>query len=303
MASKRLLEKLPVIEAFFAKAIGRVYRQKDIAALLAEHHSAWGVRQETTTPKFIATLMEHSKLRCYRFDFPYRPETLFTWGEVSRYVLAASAKPGAYLCHQTAMRLHELTSKKTSILYANQEQRQTSSFDSPPTQASVDSAFRRPQRMTSNLAKFGRAKLCVVNGKNTGRLGVMEMVDENGVPFHVTDLERTLIDVTVRPAYAGGISEVLAAYRKAAGRLDVSKLATMLADLEFVYPYRQAIGFCLDRSEKYQNHELDFFRKPPFELDFYLAHGMPKTHYSAAWRIRYPADLDGALSDRQESSP
>ena len=87
-----------------------------------------------------------------------------------------------------------------------------------------------------------------VNGKQTGQLGVMEMKDEFGEVVPVTGLERTLIDIAVRPTYAGGIPEVLEAYRRARGKLSLNRLAATLSKMDYVYPYEQAVGFLLERS-------------------------------------------------------
>ena len=70
--------------------------------------------------------------------------------------------------------------------------------------------------MTKNIAAMGDYRLCLINGKHTGQLGVVSMKDDAGVEFRVTGLERTLIDITVRPYYAGGVGEVLEAFRRAA---------------------------------------------------------------------------------------
>lgn len=64
-----------------------------------------------------------------------------------------------------------------------------------------------------------------------------------GAKVRVTSLERTLLDATVRPGYAGGVANVLEAYRRAREDLNVSRLINTLGELDHVYPYHQAIGF------------------------------------------------------------
>lgn len=86
-----------------------VLRQRDIGRILLEHRQFWRLARGTSLTAFIAFLLERTKLRCVRLKLPHRPETLYTWGDVSPFLLATAAKPGAYLCHYTAMRLHELT--------------------------------------------------------------------------------------------------------------------------------------------------------------------------------------------------
>jgi predicted transcriptional regulator of viral defense system len=48
-----------------------------------------------------------------------------------------------------------------------------------------------------------------LSGKNTNRLEVSQLRDPQGQLVDATKLERTLIDIAVRPAYAGGVFEVM----------------------------------------------------------------------------------------------
>ena len=88
----------------------------------------------------------------------------------------------------------------------------------------------------------------MISGKNTNRLGVEEIVGPNSERLQVTNLERTLIDIVVRPAYAAGIIEVIKAYRAAKDRMSVNKLLEILKKLDYVYPYHQAIGFLMQQA-------------------------------------------------------
>ena len=105
-----------------------------------------------------------------------------------------------------------------------------------------------------------------------------------------TSLERTLIDIAVRPIYSGGISEVAKAYRFAQERVSVNVLAATLDKLNYVYPYHQAIGFYLERAG-YKPTQLDLLRRFPMKFDFYLMHGMKETQYVKDWRLHIPKDF------------
>jgi AbiEi antitoxin C-terminal domain len=266
-----------------------VLRQKDLAKILDANRSSWRLAWSTSTPEFIKFLFEHAKLKKFKIDLPHRPETLYTWGTVSPYALAAHVKPKAYLCHYTAMHLLGLTDQLPETIYANHEQRPIPPSPESLNQERVTAAFRRPQRLTTNIAAMGAHKLCLINGKHTDSLGVIEMKDEQGRAFRVTGLERTLIDITVRPAYAGGVSEILEAYKRAAGQVSLNKLAAMLQQMKFVYPYDQAIGFYLERSGVYEPARIDLFRKRQFTINFYLTYAMTKPDFSERWRLFYPA--------------
>ena len=130
------------------------------------------------------------------------------------------------------------------------------------------------------------------NGKHTGELGVTTMAGEGSSPLRVTDLERTLIDIAVRPTYSGGVEEVLNAYRRTNGKASTKRLAKMLSRLDYVYPYHQAIGFYLERSGVYGEATIKVFAKMPMEFDFYLTHQMNEVRHCDRWRVNYPSSLD-----------
>lgn len=290
MATRLSIAKPDIVKALDALP-GRVLRQSEIGKLLETNRAFWRLATSTTLGLFIKYLLESTKLKKLSLPLPHRAETLYIWGEVSPFVVASNAKPGAYLCHYTAMHLHELTDQVPETVYANFEQRALLPSTSPPTQASIDAAFRRPQRLTTNICPLWDKRLCMVNGKHTGRLGVEEKKDAGGLSYSITGIERTLIDIAVRPAYAGGVSEVLEAYRRAADRVSLNKLSATLKKMDFVYPYHQAIGFYLERSGAYEESRLELFRTQPFELDFYLTYAMQKPEYSSRWRLYFPAGL------------
>jgi predicted transcriptional regulator of viral defense system len=100
-------------------------------------------------------------------------------------------------------------------------------------------------------------------------------------------LERTLIDITVRPVYAGGVFEVAKAFELAKDKLSVNALTAMLKKLKYTYPYHQAIGFYLERAG-YKSSLTDLLRKIPMKFDFYLTHQKGETDFVKDWRLHIP---------------
>ena len=135
---------------------------------------------------------------------------------------------------------------------------------------------------------MGDYRICVINGKFTNRLGVTEIVTDTNENLPVTSIERTLIDIAVRPFYAGGIYEVLNAYRNAVDRVSINKLTAMLNKMDFIYPYHQAIGFYLHRSGVYKESQIDLLKRFELKYDFYLTNQMKERDYSKEWRIYFP---------------
>jgi predicted transcriptional regulator of viral defense system len=125
-------------------------------------------------------------------------------------------------------------------------------------------------------------------GKSTNRLEVFDtQFPGEQATYPTTSLERTLIDCTVRPSHAGGVDELPGMYAAAKERVSVRRLSKVLDDLNFIYPYQQAIGFLMERAG-YAESQLSLFEQQPFALDFYLDYAMQGVDYSSRWRLYFP---------------
>lgn len=146
----------------------------------------------------------------------------------------------------------------------------------------------RPCRETKNISYFKGKKICLLNGMFTGKLGVIEITRRNVDKINVTNVERTLIDIAVRPFYSGGVFEVLKTYRLAHGKVSINKLSAMLEKINYTYPYHQVIGFYLEKAKRYRTAQINLMNKFDKKYDFYLTHQMTKRSYSKKWRLYFP---------------
>jgi hypothetical protein len=94
----------------------------------------------------------------------------------------------------------------------------------------------------------------------------------------------------VRPAYSGGIFQVVKAYSTAKERVSTNRLVATLKKLGYIYPYHQAIGFLMEVAG-YDEIRCRMLRQLGMNYDFYLAHGLKKPKYSKEWRVYYPEGL------------
>ena len=270
-----------------------VFSIRDLESLLRAYRQDWGLSSGTTTSAWLDFLQTEGQLRKLTLQCKgYTPLTRYVWGDVSPYRLAALLWKGAYLSHGSAVFLHGLTDDIPKTIYVNREQSPKPAPSAGLTQERLDMAFSRPQRASAYVLPVGEYRIVLLSGKNTGRLEVGEMPDPasqtHALP--VTGLERTLIDIVVRPAYAGGVTHLLGAFRGAGQRVRIPELVATLRNLAYVYPYHQALGFLLERAGV-EPDRLGPLRAMGLDFDFHLAHGMGMRDYDANWRLFYPKGL------------
>ena len=286
----RLQIAKPDILAYF-DALPPVIRPKQMMGVLARERSGWRLAQRTTILDFIVFLKKQGKLREHSFAFPHQPETLYVWGELPTMELLLHLKPRSYYSHYTAMRLHGLTEQVPKVLYLSHERSSDMAWSTPLTQSAIDGAFQQPARVSNNAVDFEDWQVLLINSANTDELGVLDheaqLSSESRVNVRATNIERTLIDAAVRPAYSGGVFEVAKAFELAKEVVSVNAMGSMLGKLRFTYPYHQAIGFYLERAG-YRASSLDLIRRFPMEFDFYLSHAMGSTRYVPTWRLHVP---------------
>jgi hypothetical protein len=160
------------------------------------------------------------------------------------------------------------------------------------SQLAIDRAFANRQRQSKLWFDFGGYRLMILSGKATGRLEVTTMTTGAGELLDVTKLERTLIDITVRPVYAGGVFQVLEAYRQAKDLVSTNTLLATLRKLDYIYPYHQAIGFYTWKEPVSGSLNGKSSCSSGTDFDFYLSHSLPPDRlYDARWRLFYPAGI------------
>jgi hypothetical protein len=272
----------------------KVFGRRDLAAIVRTAARKGGLTSPPKVADFIAVMeprgLARVVLRPPQDVGSGRALVRYVWGPVSVYSLGLSMRPGAYLSHASAVFLHGLSNQIPKTVYVNKEQ----TAKPPPaqglTQAGIDRAFANSQRSSTYVFTYEGYRFVLLSGKFTNRLEVSEVRGPQGEPVDATKLERTLIDIAVRPAYAGGVFEVAKAYRAAKGRVSVNTLVATLKQLGYVYPYHQAVGFYLQRAG-FEPAKLEKLRQLGLEYDFYLSHKMGPAAYSPEWRLHYPEGL------------
>lgn len=295
MASRIQIAKPDIVKEFSDGP--RVLRAGDVAEVFDRRRAFWRLAKGMSLRSFVQFMTEKSDLREVRFPFPVRSVSGYTWGEVPLLETLLGLVPGAYFSHYTALRIHGLTEQVPKTIYLSRERSSNSALDRQVgevyEQEAIDAAFARPPRISKNEIELSKENVRVVmlEGAYQAALGItsgeVNWGKEASLRLRYTGLERTMIDVAVRPFYAGGVFEVAKAFENAKERLSGNALSAMLKRLAFGYPYHQVIGYYLERAG-YKKSVVDLFHRLPMERDFYLTHNMGKTSYNASWRLFVP---------------
>lgn len=278
---------------FFEASKARVFTADELAGILQENRVAWRLPQRMTGTKFIEFLKENGSLRQVTLALEGGAENRdiirYAWGNASPFHVALSLRRQSFLSHSSAAFVLGLTDVVPGRIFVNVEQTPKPSDKGSLSQKSIDAAFRRPQRQSNQIYLFEDHSVVLLNGKHSGRFEVGEAAFLEDI-FISSRLERTLVDLTVRPAYGGGVSQVLEAFVRARETASTMKLLAVLKRLDYVYPYHQAIGFYMERAG-FKPEQYGRLKELGLEFDFYLAHDMREMEYNSAWRVFFPKGL------------
>ncbi len=271
-------------------ATGDVITFSEASKLLKENEELKILSGIVIAKEFIKFLLNNNILKKFKHQRSKNYSTpKYAFKDVLKYKTPIRLRKNSYLSHYSAVFLHGLTENVPKNVYCNKEQSKKPQSKNKLTQSRIDYAFSKTMKKTNHMAVFDSFLAYLIAGKNVDETGVTN-IKFNDQSLPITDIERTLIDITVRPGYAGGVEEVLEAYKKAQKGLSVNKLLAYLRKMNFTYPYHQAIGFYLEKSG-YDNYQISLVEKLDKNYKFYLTYNMDDPLFSDKWRLFYPQHL------------
>jgi hypothetical protein len=264
----------------------KVYVETTLIDLINENRNKWGLPISYTPNKLLKKCIELSLLKAIELLDGQNKITRYIFGTPSIFEIAVSLKPKTYISHFPALQLNGLTNQIPKTIYLTHELSKKTSLVRTLSQESIHQAFSKPQRRSERWMTYEDYKIIFLETKNVGRVGITY---DGNVP--ITNLERTLIDATVRPNYAGGCFTVLEAFRASLDkRISLNKMVAILNTMDHIYPYHQAIGFYLERAG-YKGSMIDLLKRKEMVFDFYLDYHIEEKEYDPTWRIYYPKGL------------
>ncbi len=282
-------EKLLSILTFFNNHEIKVFMFKELKSIFQENQKEWNL---SCSFEFFIQGLKELKLKELKLKSPSYIKVYYrySWGKPNKYQLGLSIRTRSYLSHCTAINIHKLSKHKDTYIYVNSEQSVKPIYTYTLEQHRIDNAFKGKSRRSKYVFPYDGVEYLLLNGKNTNNLGVEEKLLTNNKLVKVTNIERTLIDIVVRPIYSGGVENILTAYIKSKKKVSIEILLNTLNKMEYIYPYHQSIGLYLEMAG-YNESILSKIQNLGLNYDFYLDHGIKKTSYSKRWKVYYPKDL------------
>ncbi len=294
------IAKKDVVKAF-ENANRRVFHQGDIYKILEANREFWRLPVKMTLAEFIALMTKYTKLEEHIIKFPnsFSEAKRYGWNKPPELEVIQAIRKDAYFSCFSALYFNRLTEQIPKTLYMNFEQTpKVKQAKGRLQQVNIDNAFKKPARLTKNKARYRDHEIILINSKFTNMLGIEEYEVHNpdseiNFTIKITCLEKTLIDIAMKPFYAGGIYEVRKAYKNAVEEnVSINKLTAILEKLGYLYPYHQVIGFYLEKAGVYKESQIKLLDKFKKEFNFYLINEMKDPVYSKKWKLYYPKEFD-----------
>ena len=275
------------IKSFFSKNVGRVVSTNELYNIIWTHSDQWGIAASLHHKKVASQFVTKGIIKLIELEHTTKGDKKlyapYNWKD-DPFEIGMNLSRNVYFTHYTAMVIHGLTDQIPKSYFVNYE-RPTPTIRGEIDQEIIDENFSRPLKRSSNIYSYDDFKFYLLQGVHTGQLGVQDF--GNNFKSLCTDLERTLIDITVRPAYSGGVTEVLEAFIRAKESINFNQLVLYLKQIQHAYPYHQAIGFYMERAGYTESH-LEILKEMGINYKFYLSHGIRKPKISNDWNIVYP---------------
>lgn len=281
-----LNDSADLITRFFSRQETKAYSNYHLRKILNENRDALKIPSSMYSERVIKFMQKH--LRLNQTQFKGNEIVVYSWGVTDELTRVNAIRPRSYFTHYSAVYIHQLSLQIPKIYYLNYEHAESSNTKGLLAQDQIDVAFSKPQRKVGESLSFNGKLLYLLNSKHTNRLGVLKESSSQSY-YHYTDVERTLIDIAVRPAYSGGVAEVVEIYRNAKDFVNLGKLKFYLDTLDYTYPYHQVIGFYLEVAG-YPEDALQLFCDN-MQFDFYLTYNIRLKEYSERWKLFYPKGL------------
>lgn len=275
-----------------------VMTYRDIATYFEQKKSNWGLLKTTTVGNFLDFLISNQIVRQFNYSFSTKIHgTRFLRRSGAHTTAILSLRPKSFLSHAGAAYVHKLLRSEPFLLVFNMEQIGVES-NAMPSQEAIDRAFQNKQRISKARSRVDGLECVMVHSKDVGNINVVEHTcpdpwNQSMIKVRCTSIERTLIDMVVRPAYSGGIDSVLFAWSQVGDLVSIDDLLHVYGEMDFTYPYHQVFGWIMEYTGVFRSDDIKKVQMLSTDRDFYAVHGFKKgvLDYNSKWKLFVPKGM------------
>jgi predicted transcriptional regulator of viral defense system len=280
----KFLKRKSHIDKIVNSAPEQVMSSIEFGRLVSETNEIWGLKSlsRNEIKDFLIeeySFIEDQIIGDHSYEIYYLPNS-----KVDFFDVAAVRSRGSYFSYYSALYINNLTLQIPKQIYLTLERKSLDQNNNILKQENIDRAFSKPPRITSDKRNYKNFDINFINGQCQNLIGITNFRDQ----YAVSDIERTLIDISVRPFYSGGVTQVLEAFINAKDKLDPKKLMGYYSQLNYTYPYHQVIGFYLEKAGYDATIYNEFLNYDDLEFNFYLTYNILHKEFSKKWKLYYP---------------
>lgn len=282
----KILKKKQEISSIIDRVPNQVLSRIEYEEVISEIKEIWGLRSisRNDLKKFLLKekffIQDYIKISAdHSSEIYYQPSS-----KIDFFDVAAVRSRGSYFSYYSAIYINNLTLQIPKQIYLTLERKSLDQNNNILKQENIDRVFSKPPRVTSDKRNYKNFDINFINGQCQNLIGITKFRDR----YAVSDIERTLIDISVRPFYSGGITQVLEAFINAKDKLDTKKLIDYYSQLNYTYPYHQVIGFYLEKAGYSKEIYNEFLNFDDLDFNFYLTYNILHKEFSKKWHLYYP---------------
>ena len=265
-------------ETLYAK---KIYSQKELNTILIQLKQRGLVAQDISSRLFFEKLQTKLNIKTHSIVSDKINKVRYTFYDISMYDFVASFENNSFFSMSTSLNIQGLSTCRDDFVFYAKELSEKHINKNAIQQESIDEAYRRNYRYTSNIAKIKNKNIVYLMPKYTDRF---EIINYKG--HDVSSVNRAFVEMVVNVQYYKTFDEVIKCFKPFKNKIDINLVFEVIVVFDFVYPYFQLIGYALEKIGFTKKELLPFKQKVSY-LRFYTEKNRENYYFDKYWNIYF----------------
>ncbi len=266
-------------EILFTK---KMYSQKELNTILMQLKQKGLIAQDTSSRIFFEKLQTKLDIKTHSVVSDKINKVRYTFNSDSNiYDIVASFEKNSFFPMSTALNIQELHTCRDNFIFYAKELSEKHANNEDLHQDSIDKAYKRNYRYTSNIAKIENKNIVYLMPKHTGRF---EVINYKG--YSVSSINRAFVEMIVNVQYYKTFEIVIQCFKPLKNKIDTDTVFKVVEVFNFTYPYFQLVGYALEKIG-FTKEELLPFKEKVSDLKFYTEKNKKEYYFDKYWNIYF----------------